>query len=91
MHHPPISKPARHFKRLVDGGDFRAALARQGAELVIHGHDHVHSLIELDGPQRPHPGRGRAVGLGSGTGRDTMAPATISTGSTATAAAGAAK
>jgi 3',5'-cyclic AMP phosphodiesterase CpdA len=55
MHHPPISKPARHFKRLVDGGEFRAALARQGAELVIHGHDHVHSLIELDGPQGSIP------------------------------------
>jgi 3',5'-cyclic AMP phosphodiesterase CpdA len=55
MHHPPISKPARHFKRLVDGGEFRAALARQGAELVIHGHDHVHSLIEIEGPQRRIP------------------------------------
>ena len=51
MHHTPISKPARHFKRLVDGSEFRAALARQGAELVIHGHDHVHSLIEVEGPQ----------------------------------------
>ena len=55
MHHPPISKPARHFKRLVDGSEFRAALARQGAELVIHGHDHVHSLVELEGPQRRIP------------------------------------
>ncbi len=36
IHHPPISKPARHLKRLVDGPDFRAVLARQGAELVIH-------------------------------------------------------
>ena len=55
MHHPPISKPARHFKRLVDGGEFCAALARQGAELVIHGHDHEHSLIELEGPHRRIP------------------------------------
>jgi 3',5'-cyclic AMP phosphodiesterase CpdA len=55
MHHPPISRPGRHFKRLVDGGKLRAALARQGAELVIHGHDHVHSLIELEGPQRAIP------------------------------------
>ena len=47
IHHPPISTPARHFKRLVDGADFRAVLARHGAELVIHGHDHEHSLIEL--------------------------------------------
>ena len=55
MHHTPISKPARHFKRLVDGSEFRAALARQGAELVIHGHDHVHSLIEVEGPQERIP------------------------------------
>ncbi len=55
IHHPPISKPARHLKRLVDGADFRAALARHGAELVIHGHDHAHSLIELDGPYRRIP------------------------------------
>src|SRR5262249_43114138 len=40
----------RHFKRLLDGTDFRAALARHGAELVIHGHDHVHALIALEGP-----------------------------------------
>jgi 3',5'-cyclic AMP phosphodiesterase CpdA len=55
IHHPPISARARHLKRLVDGADFRAALARHGAELVIHGHDHVHSLIELEGPQRRIP------------------------------------
>jgi hypothetical protein len=55
IHHPPISKPARHLKRLVDGADFRAVLAKHGAELVIHGHDHAHSLIELDGPHRRIP------------------------------------
>jgi len=55
IHHPPISKPARYLKRLLDGADFRAALARHGAELVIHGHDHAHSLIELEGPQRRIP------------------------------------
>ena len=30
-------------------------LARHGAELVIHGHDHLHSLIELKGPHGPIP------------------------------------
>lgn len=55
IHHPPISKPARHFKRLLDGADFRAVLAQHGAELVIHGHDHEVSLIELEGPQRRIP------------------------------------
>jgi 3',5'-cyclic AMP phosphodiesterase CpdA len=55
MHHPPASKPGRHFKRLTDGADFRAALARHGAELVIHGHDHERSLVELPGPRRRIP------------------------------------
>jgi 3',5'-cyclic AMP phosphodiesterase CpdA len=55
IHHPPLSKPSRRFKRLVDGAELRAALARHGAELVIHGHDHEHSLIALAGPQRPIP------------------------------------
>ena len=55
IHHPPLSKPRRRFKRLLDGADFRAALARHGAELVIHGHDHERALIELKGPQRRIP------------------------------------
>jgi 3',5'-cyclic AMP phosphodiesterase CpdA len=55
IHHPPISPPVRRFKRLVDGADFCAVLARHGAELVIHGHDHLHSLIELKGPRGAIP------------------------------------
>jgi 3',5'-cyclic AMP phosphodiesterase CpdA len=55
IHHPPLSTPKRHLKRLVDGAELRAVLARHGAELVIHGHDHEHSLIELPGPQRSIP------------------------------------
>ena len=55
IHHPPISPPARRLKRLVDGPDFCAVLARHGAELVIHGHDHARSLIELKGPRGPIP------------------------------------
>src|SRR4029078_4975521 len=54
-HPPPISPPARRFKRLVDGADFCAVLSRHGAELVIHGQDHLHSLIELKGPRGPIP------------------------------------
>ena len=55
IHHPPLSKPGRRFKRLVDGASFRAVLARHGAELVIHGHDHERALIHLDGPKRRIP------------------------------------
>ena len=55
IHHPPVSSARRHFKRLVDGREFCAVLAQHGAELVLHGHDHVHSLVHLEGPQRPIP------------------------------------
>ncbi len=58
IHHPPKSSPRRHFKRLTDGAKFRAALKQYGAELVLHGHDHVHSIIHLEGPQRPIPALG---------------------------------
>jgi 3',5'-cyclic AMP phosphodiesterase CpdA len=55
VHHPPVSRRARYLKRLVDGPALRDTLARHGAELVLHGHDHVHALIHLAGPQRPIP------------------------------------
>jgi 3',5'-cyclic AMP phosphodiesterase CpdA len=55
IHHPPASSLRKHFKRLIDGASLRAVIERHGAELVIHGHDHVHSLIYLDGPQRRVP------------------------------------
>jgi 3',5'-cyclic AMP phosphodiesterase CpdA len=55
IHHPPVSSARRYFKRLVDGEKLCAVLARHGAELVLHGHDHVHSLVYLEGPQRPIP------------------------------------
>jgi 3',5'-cyclic AMP phosphodiesterase CpdA len=50
IHHPPRTSPRRRFKRLIDAPQLRATLQRHGAELVLHGHDHVHSVIYLDGP-----------------------------------------
>jgi 3',5'-cyclic AMP phosphodiesterase CpdA len=55
IHHPPESEPRRHRERLLDAGAFRNALAKVGAELVLHGHEHVHSVIWLDGPDRRIP------------------------------------
>jgi 3',5'-cyclic AMP phosphodiesterase CpdA len=63
IHHPPRSR-ARH-KRLIDAAAFRAVLAQHGADLVLHGHDHVHSLVWLDGPGRRIP----AVGVPSASAR----------------------
>jgi 3',5'-cyclic AMP phosphodiesterase CpdA len=55
VHHPPMSAPRRHFKRLIDGAKLRAVLKQHGAELVLHGHDHTHSLIYLAGAHPPVP------------------------------------
>jgi 3',5'-cyclic AMP phosphodiesterase CpdA len=47
IHHPPVAA-ARH-KSLTDAAAFQRALAEAGAELIIHGHDHKHSLIWIGG------------------------------------------
>jgi hypothetical protein len=39
----------------------RGVLARHGAELVLHGHDHVRATVWLDGPRSQVP----AVGVPS--------------------------
>ena len=67
IHHPPRSGTSSRFKRLVDAGPFRRAIAEHGAELVIHGHDHVHSLIWLEGPDRRIP----AIGVPSASANPT--------------------
>jgi 3',5'-cyclic AMP phosphodiesterase CpdA len=50
IHHPPVSPPRRFMRRLTDASGLRRVLARHGAELLIHGHDHRRALIWLDGP-----------------------------------------
>jgi len=55
IHHPPLSAPRGYFKRLIDGEKLRAVLQRHGAELVLHGHDHTHSVLHLAGAHPPVP------------------------------------
>jgi 3',5'-cyclic AMP phosphodiesterase CpdA len=63
VHHPPVSPPNRHLRRLVDGAEFRRVLADKGAELVLHGHDHCFALTRLEGPRQSIP----VVGVSSGS------------------------
>jgi len=49
IHHPPVSAAARH-KRLKDADALKRVLAAYGAELLLHGHDHLAMLNWLDGP-----------------------------------------
>jgi 3',5'-cyclic AMP phosphodiesterase CpdA len=47
--HHPIRSNAR-AKRLTDSSDLRELLKRYGVEMILHGHDHVHSTIWVEGP-----------------------------------------
>ncbi len=49
IHHPPITKAARH-KQLLDAPVLLKVLKAHGADLVLHGHDHRHMLNWLQGP-----------------------------------------
>jgi 3',5'-cyclic AMP phosphodiesterase CpdA len=55
LHHPPESEPRRKSERLLDGEAFIAAIAQAGADLVIHGHDHIHQVSWIDGAGRRVP------------------------------------
>jgi 3',5'-cyclic AMP phosphodiesterase CpdA len=56
VHHPLRSKS--RIKRLTDAADLLAILRRHGVELVLHGHDHVHSTVWIDGPDGSIPAIG---------------------------------
>jgi 3',5'-cyclic AMP phosphodiesterase CpdA len=55
--HHPLRSDSR-AKRLTDSFELRALLLRYGVELVLHGHDHVHSTTWIDGPQGAIPAIG---------------------------------
>ena len=48
IHHPPVSEAGWH-KRLTDAALFKRAIAAEGAELILHGHDHKPMLNWLEG------------------------------------------
>ena len=58
--HHPLRSDSR-VKRLTDSPDLLALLARHGVDLILHGHDHVHSTIWIEGPSGTIP----AVGVPS--------------------------
>lgn len=56
VHHPLRS--AAHHKRMTDSADLLALLKRQGVELILHGHDHIHSTMWFEGPNGNIPAIG---------------------------------
>lgn len=61
IHHPLHSRRSSYHKRLIDAVDLLAVLREHGVQLILHGHDHRHSLMWFDGPS----GRIPAVGVPS--------------------------
>lgn len=58
IHHPLRSEKGSRHKRLTDSGELRALLQRHGVDLILHGHDHVHSTMWFDGPRGHIPAIG---------------------------------
>lgn len=61
IHHPPHRGGARRLRGLQDAEQLEAVIARHGAELVLHGHNHKQSVHYLAGPE----GRVPVVGVAS--------------------------
>jgi 3',5'-cyclic AMP phosphodiesterase CpdA len=61
IHHPPLPGQAPPARALEDAADLRSALVAEGAELVIHGHNHRDMLERLE----TRTGHLIAVGVGS--------------------------
>jgi 3',5'-cyclic AMP phosphodiesterase CpdA len=48
IHHPPLRLQAGWHRGLRDAGRFTRVLRKHGAELVLHGHNHVQTVHELE-------------------------------------------
>jgi 3',5'-cyclic AMP phosphodiesterase CpdA len=55
--HHPLRSDSR-AKRLTDSPQLLALLKRHGVELILHGHDHIHSTMWFDGPNGSIPAIG---------------------------------
>jgi len=55
VHHTPIRTSGDLYRRMMDARAFRDLLAETGAEMVLHGHEHLTTLHWVDGPTEPVP------------------------------------
>ncbi len=54
-HHCPIDGISRPRKRLIDAAKLRHCIARRGADMILHGHEHVFSFGQIAGCDGPVP------------------------------------
>jgi len=62
VHHPPVDGVSKHKHELLDRAAFAEVIATAGAELILHGHEHVNTEFSLPGPGGPVPVHGIASG-----------------------------
>lgn len=55
IHHPPHVAGASAGRNLTDARKFEQMIERVGAELVLHGHNHMGSVATIMGPDKPVP------------------------------------
>ena len=55
--HHPLHSDSR-IKRLTDSKALRAVLKARGVDLILHGHDHIHSTMWFEGADRQIPAIG---------------------------------
>lgn len=65
LHHPPHVGGARILRGLQDAAAFEAVIARHGAELIVHGHNHKPSVAHIAGAGAAVP----VVGVASASAR----------------------
>jgi 3',5'-cyclic AMP phosphodiesterase CpdA len=61
LHHPPHRGGAKRLRGLEDAAELESVIARHGAELVLHGHNHRRSVHFMQAPG----GRAPVVGVAS--------------------------
>jgi 3',5'-cyclic AMP phosphodiesterase CpdA len=54
-HHCPTDGISRPRRRLLDAAELRGCIVRHGADLILHGHEHVFSFGQIAGRQGPVP------------------------------------
>lgn len=73
IHHPPLPGLAEPRKALEDAEALKDVLQREGAELVLHGHNHRHMRNVLESQHGPVPVIGAPSASGVATGHKSAA------------------
>jgi 3',5'-cyclic AMP phosphodiesterase CpdA len=71
IHHPPkMVDPTGQWRRLTDGRRFRAVVQHYGAELILHGHEHIRMMTAIKGASGIVP----VIGVPAGSGHTQGGP-----------------